>query len=306
MGGGRLRASVADRAAPRSSMPLPLSPLRLSRHSCAGRNPPQHPRLLPQFIPPPSQGGGEVGGQRPRASVADRAAPRSSMPLPLSPLRLLRHSYASPVIPTPLPSFLRPSPSFLRRQEPTPAPTPPSPIHPSPLPGGRLGGGWNAASMQHQLSRAPIVHAPQLPPTVLPYPRRTRVRPNAHLPAHQPTPHPKRDHPRRITPGHREKKQTRTPNTAVALSQPPTPAPRLLPHFIPPPSQGGRLGGGWNAASMQHQLSRAPIGHAPQLPPTVLPYPRRTKVRSNAHLPVHHPPPHPRRDHPRRITPEQP
>ena len=60
---------------------------------------------------------------------------------------------APSVIPAPNPSPLR-SPTVI----PAPpivipaqagthlAPTPPSPIHPSPLPGGRLGGGWNAAS----------------------------------------------------------------------------------------------------------------------------------------------------------------
>ena len=99
-----------------------------------------------------------MGGGKPRASTTNRTAPRS--PAPLSP------------------PFLRPHPSFLRRQEPTPlysatpaprrehlakhstqpTPTPP-PIHPSPLLGGRLGGGWRATSQHHQTHRTPISRA---------------------------------------------------------------------------------------------------------------------------------------------------
>jgi len=69
---------------------------------------------LPQFIPPPLQGGGEVGGGK----------------LARAPTALAYTPLAPPLIPAPLPSFLR-------RQEPTPTSPPPSPIHPSPLPGGR-------------------------------------------------------------------------------------------------------------------------------------------------------------------------
>ena len=62
-----------------------------------------------------------------------------------------------------------PSPSFLRRQEPTSPNTPfllPSPIHPSPLPGGRLGGGWKVAS---------VCDCSPTPRSPMPHLRRTRA-----------------------------------------------------------------------------------------------------------------------------------
>ena len=71
-----------------------------------------------------------------------------------------------------------------------------SPIHPSPFPGGRLGGGWNAPRTAAPVVRAPIVH---IAPTVLPYPRKNESANNAH----QPTPHPRPDHPRRNVPEQR-------------------------------------------------------------------------------------------------------
>ena len=49
-----------------------------SRHSCAGRNPPAPtPTPLPQFIPPPFQGGGEVGGAAHRATTTARVPARA-------------------------------------------------------------------------------------------------------------------------------------------------------------------------------------------------------------------------------------
>ena len=79
---------------------------------------------------------------------------------PDHPCHLLRHSNAL------LHQSYTPSPSFLRRQEPTcPHPTP-TPIHPSPLLGGRLGGGWNAAIRRRQSRYTPIAHAtPSVTPT---------------------------------------------------------------------------------------------------------------------------------------------
>ncbi len=59
-------------------------------------------------------------------------------------LRPIRHPCPQSAIPAP-PN----RPSCTGRNPPlpnTPSRPPPSPIHPSPLPGGRLGGGWNAAS----------------------------------------------------------------------------------------------------------------------------------------------------------------
>ena len=55
----------------------------------------------------------------------------------------------------------RPPPSFLRRQEPAPQPSfprtkhLPKKIHPSPLLGGRLGGGWDVASVHRRSSGRP-------------------------------------------------------------------------------------------------------------------------------------------------------
>ena len=58
-----------------------------------------------------------------------------------------RHSCASPlVIPTPLPVI--PAQAGTHTHPTTRSTPTPSPIHPSPLPGGRLGGGWNAASQR--------------------------------------------------------------------------------------------------------------------------------------------------------------
>ena len=56
----------------------------------------------------------------------------------------------------------------------THTPRTPSPIHPSPLPGGRLGGGWEAARVQQPLSNTPTTH------------------PSSHLPPMRPPRHPTR------------------------------------------------------------------------------------------------------------------
>ncbi len=101
-----------------------------------------------------------MGGGTPRADTTNRPTPRSLTPH-------LRRTRA----PLLLPSFLRP-PSVIPAQagtHPPHHPPPPSPIHPSPLPGGRLGGGWNAASRHHQSPHATIAH-PASPPHPRPSP----------------------------------------------------------------------------------------------------------------------------------------
>ena len=134
--------------------------------------------------------------------------PRASKAIVRAPIAPFRHSCA------PLPSFLRrqePAPpihrSCLRRNDgvgagknlPTPnAPTHPnapnqhpptnSPkkIHPSPLPGGRLGGGWEAASVyrrvsgRHALSVIPAQAGTHPPP---PFPLPSFLRPSPVIPA---------------------------------------------------------------------------------------------------------------------------
>ena len=82
------------------------------------------PNSLPQFIPPPFQGGGEVGGGTPQAStaVAPRPGSLTSRPSPPFPPSL---SSISLVIPLP--------PSFLRRQEPAHDQASPHPAFPAAL-----------------------------------------------------------------------------------------------------------------------------------------------------------------------------
>ncbi len=177
MGGGTPRANAPialrpDRLAPiacTASFPSFLRPsvipgpsvilASLLRHSCAGRNPgaPRQASRRAHHSPntppspnsslPPSRGEVRWGVERREPARQSRCAPIAWHRSPA--LLLFRRSCVS-------------SSSFLRRQEPRrpPAPrhsggptthptsSPPSPIHPSPLPGGRLGGGWNAASQR--------------------------------------------------------------------------------------------------------------------------------------------------------------
>ena len=100
--------------------------------------------------------------------------------------------------PPPLPVPAQPPPLPAQPHPFLPTPTP-SPIHPSPLPGGRLGGGWEATCQHHQPRRTLIVREPQLPPTVLPSHRRTKVR---SMPTSPPT-------------------QPRTPSTTIHAGSPP-------------------------------------------------------------------------------------
>ncbi len=92
------------------------------RHSCAGRNRAPHPSF-------------------PRPPTRHSCAGRNRAPT--------RHSCApSSVIPAQAGTHTHPTPT-----------PPPSPIHPSPLPGGRLGGGWNAASAPEAAANTPITHS---------------------------------------------------------------------------------------------------------------------------------------------------
>ncbi len=142
------------------------------------------------------------------------------------------------VAPAPLP------PSFLRRQEPAPPhpsfpppnrhscagrnratthphlTSPLSPIHPSPLPGGRLGGGWDAASERQPPSttRSPLPVVPALP-TVIPAQAGTRASPTV-IPAPPtviPAPQPsflRRQEPEQPRTNPNKPEQTRTPPSA--------------------------------------------------------------------------------------------
>ena len=98
-----LRHSRTPAATPAPRRRHSCAPLR---HSCAGRNP---PALLPNSSLPLE--GGRSRGEV-RWGVEGRACAAAPRPLPPSPL-------PSSVTPAPPPPFLRPSPSFLRRQEPT-------------------------------------------------------------------------------------------------------------------------------------------------------------------------------------------
>ena len=81
-------------------------------------------------------------------------------------------------------------------------PDSPPPIHPSPLPGGRLGGGWNAAS-RHRRPCTPRSPTPR--PSPLPLPLRhirspPHLHPLRHTPSITPTPPPSHPLPLRHTP----------------------------------------------------------------------------------------------------------
>ena len=189
-----------------------------------------------------------------RAAIP-RPIPPHPRPLSVIPVRPSRHSYA-PIRHTPSPfrhsrtpprHSRAPQSSFLRRQEPTLCPhphAPSSPIHPSPLPGGRLGGGWKAASQHHQSRPAPIAHA-ALPPhqrsPSYPHPLRTFPRPPIVIPAPLP-----------VIP-------------AQAGTTHPTP---LFPNSSLPPSRG-EVRWGVECREPAHQSRPTPITHA--TPP---PHPR--------------------------------
>ena len=186
-----------------------------------------------------------MGGARLRAGSTGRAAPRSLTPLP-------------PVIPAQAGTHTH------RTTHPPPAP---SPIHPSPLPGGRLGGGCEAANHHHRSCRAPIAHAA---PSVIPAQAGTHAHrtthpppapsPNSSLPpsrgevrwgvrSHKPAPPsvPRSDRlaPGIFTPIAHSAPLPGAPALAadISPSPPPTPRPPSSP-IHPSPLPGGRLGGG--------------------------------------------------------------
>ena len=147
-----------------------------------------------------------------------------------------------------------------------------SPIHPSPLPGGRLGGGWDAASERPRLRRAPIAHttptvpSPSLPSPPRPLPHVFSPQPLSVIPAQAGTraalPHNSIHHTR----AHRRHPADPHPHPS-AMSSP----------IHPSPLPGGRLGGGWDAASALHQpLAPRPARPAPlTVPAPSLPSPPR-------------------------------
>ena len=87
----------------------------------------------------------------------------------LHPDLLSRHSCAPSVIPAPLPSFLR-------RQEPSPASPPP--VHPSPLSqgGGQVGGGMPRASTNRSLLHPDLLSRHPCAPSVIPAPHPSFLR----------------------------------------------------------------------------------------------------------------------------------
>ena len=115
------------------------------------------------------------------------APPTKHSPLPL------RREHADGQHPLRLPhSPIHPSPSDAS----TPVASthfacPPPPIHPSPLLGGRLGGGWEAASQPHRSRRAPspVLPAPPPPSFPRPLPRPSRAPSPSFLRRQEPT-HP--------------------------------------------------------------------------------------------------------------------
>ena len=221
MGGGTPRALSTSCSTPAVPRQLPSNP--------SSRTPAPPPRApLPSF---------------------PRSFPSFLHPSPVIPALLSRHSHA-------------PLPSFLRRQEPTrakrsitpvltagippiPPPPTPSPIHPSPLPGGRLGGGWDAASVLHQL-----FYAGRSPPAALhPHPALRPLPPSfppplrhSHTPPrHSCAPLPSFLRPSPVIPAQagthprKEIHHTRARSGHPAELTPP----HTLPQFIPPPFQGG-------------------------------------------------------------------
>ncbi len=120
----------------------PQHPPKKTNPNTAAAHPPpflhRPPSVIPASPSPPFLG-------CPPSAIPAPPSPSFLRPSSVIPAPLFRHSCA-------------PLPSFLRRQEPTQHPRP-SPIHPSPLPGGRLGGGWEAAivlprSLCHPHTRA--------------------------------------------------------------------------------------------------------------------------------------------------------
>ncbi len=194
-----------------------------------------------------------MGGGTPRANAQiaphpdhpHRAHPRHSYPPPPSiPAPPSRHSCRPlPVIPAQAGTRARRGQLAAPTTQPTPTP---SPIHPSPPSRGEARGGWNAASRHRQLRRPPPSLLRPLPVIPAPLPV---------IPAQAGT-------------------RARRGQLAAPTTQP-TPAP---PPIHPSPLPGGRLGGGWNAASQHRQLRRPPPSLLPSTPqhsyaPSVTPTP---------------------------------
>ena len=133
MGGERPRVTppIAPRPSRHTRAPLFRHSCAPPRHSCAGRNPPQHPHPPPPPNLPPSRGEVRWGvrGHESTPPIAPRPAP--SHPRPSRHTHTpLRHTHAPPVtsgpsLPSPprlSPSHLRLSPSHLRLSPSTCAP----------------------------------------------------------------------------------------------------------------------------------------------------------------------------------------
>ena len=161
MGGGTPRASVIAASHPDRPPPLSVIPRALSRHSCAGRNPPTPtPAPSPNSSLPPFRG--EV-----RWGVERREHPLSLLHTPIAPHTPIRHTSPLSVIPHPYPSYHAPlRHSCAGRNPPTSTPTPSPNSSLPPLRGG-LGGGWNAARIR---CRCFTPRSPPRPLPLIPHP----------------------------------------------------------------------------------------------------------------------------------------
>ncbi len=163
-----------------------------------------------------------MGGGRHRASTSARP------PTPAPPTRHSRTPHPS-VIPAqagtraPNPSFLRPKPSFLRRQEPPPPPNPTPPFPNSSLPPFRGEARWGVESTE-----PPPAPAPPHPHPSFPRPHPSFLR--RQEPPRPPTPHP--PFPNSSLPPFRGEARWGVEST----EPPPAPAPPHPPSFPPPSS----------------------------------------------------------------------
>ena len=152
-----------------------------------------------------------------RAPIARSTAAAGSLP----PTPRFRHSYAPSVIP-----------AQAGTHHPPPTP-PPFPIHPSPLPGGRLGGGWNAASAHEVIavgSGRPLNRRRRLAASNPPLPSFLRS----------------------------------LRHSCAGRNPPPTTHTTPLPQFIPPPSQGEVR---WGVEARERARGRCDGPRSPTQPP---------------------------------------
>ena len=208
-----------------------------------------------------------MGGGTPRASAVAASHPdRPPRPYP-SYHTPIRHTTPLSVIPRPSPSYCAPlrhtSPlSVIPAQAGTHPPQhpPPPPIHPSPLPGGRLGGGWNAARIR---CRCFTPRSPPTPLSIIPRPY-----PSYHTPIRHTTP---------------LSVILRSSPSFLRRQEPPTPTPAPSPNSSLPPLRGEVR---WGVGRRAHPLS---LLHTPIAPPPLSVISRALSVISRALSVIPHP-----------------